>query len=120
MAQTGPDQSKPGWQERAIRGISTNKRKSKQASLHMDVPYQFKPLLAMAARRRGISQSGYMRRAVAAFVAQDLQMPYEDVLDGMQTPHPNNATRAGWAELEFIPGEQDNGEGYGDWKNLAL
>jgi hypothetical protein len=120
MAHVGPDASKPGWQQRAVGGIASNNRRSKQASLHIDVPYHFKALLALASRKRGISQTGYMRRAVAAFVASDLGIPLEDVLDGMQMPYPANNTRAGWVELDFTPGVGDTGEGYGDWKNLAL
>jgi hypothetical protein len=120
MARVGPDASKPGWQQRAVEGIASNTRKSKQASLHMDVPYHFKALLALASRRRGISQSGYLRRAVAARVAADLGLTFEDALEGMQSPYPNENTREGWAAIDFIPGEQDTGEGFGDWKNLAL
>jgi hypothetical protein len=120
MSIDGPGASKPGWQERAIRGIATSKRTSKQSSLSVDVPYQFKALLAQAARSRGISQAGFIRRSVAAFVASELGMPYQDVLAGMQSPFPNDNSAAGWAALEFIPGKEDTGEGFGDWKNLAL
>lgn len=118
------DSSKPGWQERAVKGASSfpqdSYRKTKVVTLGSNVPWQFKALVAMAAKRRGISIAGYLRRAVAAFVAVDLEMAYEDVLKELPFPAPTGKTGATWSDPDLAPEDHDTGEGYGDWKNLAL
>ena len=118
------DSSKPGWQARAVKGISEfppdKKQRKKVLTVGANVPWQFKSLLTMAARRRGISVSGYVRRALSAFVANDLGMPLEDVLKELPYPAPHGTVGAQWVHNDLTPQDHDTGEGYGDWKNLAL
>lgn len=117
------DTSKPGWQDRAVRGagIAPGQKDGKKAlSVGTNVPWQFKALLSMAAKRRGISISGYIRRALSAYIATDLEMKYEDVLKELPFPAPFGMQGAQWLHNELNPQDHDTGEGYGDWRNLAL
>lgn len=70
----------------------------------------FVVLLSRAARRRGMSNSAYMRRAISAFIAQELQMPFEDVC----------ATSPGVTHEKFtnngVVWPRDDGQGYGRWE----
>lgn len=118
------DTSRAGWQQRAVHGVGVTsgerERKKKVLTVGANVPWQFKALISMAAKRRGISISGYVRRALAAFVASDLEMSYEDVLREFPYPAPSGASGAQWVHNDLTPQDFDNGEGYGDWRNLAL
>lgn len=116
------DASRPGWQERVIEGISEppKGKSNKMLSVGANVSWQFKALLSMAAKRRGISIAGYVRRALAAFIATDLEMSLEDVLKEASFPSPYGVANGQWMRDDIAPGDHDTGEGYGDWKNLAL
>lgn len=101
---------KPDWRNRAKK---TSSNKSLQVRLAFRTTGEFVTLLAKAANRRGMTSAGYARRAVAAFIAQDLQMPFEDVC--AHFPHAGN--------FQFPPdggGKRprtwDDGQGYGNWE----
>lgn len=84
---------------------------------------EFRRLLRAAADRRGISASGYVRRAVSAFVAADLGLPWEQVCAHVPKPSPPEGT------MRALPREQhplynpgrwvDDGAGYGSWSVVA-
>lgn len=67
-----------------------------------------------AARVRGISRMGYMRRAVAAFVAADLGVEFESVVAGGAMPQPHEST--GEVVVGIGRGANDDGAGYGTWQ----
>lgn len=69
----------------------------------------FHVFLVRAAKRRGISVAGYIRRAVAALVAMDLELDVRDLieLDAAVTPIGKNGTR---------PTKDLDGALYGRWE----
>lgn len=69
----------------------------------------FHVYLVRAAKLRGISLAGYIRRSVAALVAMDLDMDVRDLieLDAAVTPIGKNGTR---------PSKDLDGALYGQWE----
>jgi hypothetical protein len=81
----------------------------------------FRRLLRQAAETRGMSASGYARRAAAAFIAHDLQIPFEQVCALTPRPAPPEGPfRAGLPADQRPannPGRQvDDGLGFGTWR----
>lgn len=74
------------------------------ARIQMVVGGFFAGRLAQAAERRGMSVTAYCRRAVAAFVAADLDEPLVELLADI--PHPGGPHH----------GSYDDGTGYGTWQ----
>lgn len=123
------DHAIPGWQARITERVM-NAQRERQArrgagaknwpervQIQMDLPMRH--LLRRAADSRGMSITGYVRRAMCAFVAADLGMAFADV--AKHTPYP--VPPAGPLS---IPVEQrrpmdggawaDDGLGYGTWE----
>ncbi len=96
-----------GWQERAVRGID----KETLRKLTVNTSDDFVSLLKKCAQKRDISQAAYMRRALAAFVAYDLQIPFEDVCQMHPKAIPNE-----WRFARPLVKELDDGEGFGEWR----
>lgn len=98
---------RPDWKERTL---SHERPPERMTRLGVRVTGEFLILLNRAARRRGISNSAYVRRAVSAFIAQELQMPFEDVC----------ATSPGVEHVKFtnkgVVWPRDDGRGYGKWE----
>lgn len=69
----------------------------------------FVAILSKAARRRGMSNSAYARRAIAAFIASDLEMPFEDVC----ATFPGVVHRS--LSKDGVVWPRDDGKGYGNW-----
>lgn len=70
-------------------------------------------LLRRAARQRGITFVGYMRRALTAFIAYDLGMEFEEVVTlNKQVVKPMSS---GWKKLG-----PDDGHGFGQWRIESL
>lgn len=85
----------------------------------LDTDIAFLALVRHAAEGRGMGVNGYARRAVAAFVAHDLGLPFEEVCSHFASPY-----RAGQmlrkddersVHLRKGP-TQDDGKGFGSWK----
>lgn len=72
------------------------------------------PFLRRAAEKRGISLSGYIRRATMAFVARDLGLPARDLFELDAAPVPFDQTRRNWPR-GHVPKDLD-GEMYGTWE----
>lgn len=72
---------------------------------------EFVVLLAKAARLRGMTSAAYSRRAVAAFIANDLQVPFEDICTYTPRVNGRQVTQDG---RRFWP--RDDGQGYGNWE----
>ena len=118
------DGAKEGWQERAVHSLDNQPRTKQEpngvARLSSPVHWKFISLVRLAAEVRDISVAGYIRRAVAAFVAHDLEMSFGEILQF--SPLPNrfgaggvgkNALKPGWKMTD--PSPPDDGTGFGKW-----
>ena len=111
------DPSTPGWQQKALDRVIGRQRTSKRHSqrrnafcLYFDDP--FRVLLDAAAHRRGMSLSGYARRAIAAMIAHDLGLAPSDVMRHAPRPTEYRAL-AGHGRTTKT---EDDGKGYGPWR----
>lgn len=116
-----PAPSEPGWQERAIAAVRERQRETRRANerkngmyLFFDDP--FRVLLDAACHQRDISLTGYGRRATGAFIAHDLGLDLEEVLQHCAVPVGYGA-RGGGPKLERT---HDNGIGMGLWTITGL
>lgn len=98
-----------GWEYRAVAGID----KPDYTRGYYQAGLTFFTALRQAARVRGISGGAYLRRAVAAFVAKDLGVDFEDVLRDSPSPHWNKhrSVKTGTWYREY-----DDGKGFGSWE----
>lgn len=78
---------------------------------HLDAEQPYFDLLWAATRKRGLPLASYLRRAVAAFIAHDLGIPFADVV--AHTPYPREMFATG---KESFAGKHDDGKGWGDWE----
>lgn len=97
---------RPDWKERVA--SRTHNESTNRWSLRST--QAFTELLRKAARRRGLSGAAYARRAIAAFIAEDLQVPFEDVCQTFPSPKPEKFTGFG------VIWPRDDGQGYGNWE----
>lgn len=114
------DESTPGWQDRVLdKSLGASKSDPNKKKHGNDMYFQsgkgLKTLLNLAAEKRGVSKSTYARRALAAFIAHDLDITPEQVLDG--GPRPCAWGKTG-ADVHQERG--DKLEGYGHWRIGAL
>jgi hypothetical protein len=81
---------------------------------------EFRRLLREAANRRGMSAVGYVRRATAAFMAADLELPFEAVVALTPKPAPPEGAFKGLPAEQWPihnPGKwRDDGVGHGTWQ----
>lgn len=113
------DESTPGWQDRLtdsvlgrdlVRGTSgkgVGKREGNH--VYINAGLSWKQLVKVAAEKRGASISTYIRRAVAAFIAHDLDITLPDVLE--DGPRPCAWGRTG----AYRTDPPDTGQDYGPW-----
>lgn len=89
------------------------------ARLTLVCDIEFRRVLREAADRRGMSAVGYVRRATAAFIAADLELPFEAVVALTPKPSPAEGTMKGLPVAErpiYNPGKwRDDGVGHGTW-----
>jgi hypothetical protein len=111
------DQEVPGWQQRVVDGVREAERSRSRAKIGIrrgridsQVDERYAVLLRYAAEKRDMNVAAYVRRAVAAFIAVDLDISFEDVV--RYGPQPT-----GYA-MPHKPGvaTEDDGEGYGSWE----
>lgn len=80
---------------------------------------EYRRLLRAAADARGMSAVGYVRRATAAFIAHDLDLPFEAVAALTPKPSPPEGTMKGLPAEQrpmYNPGKwRDDGAGHGSW-----
>jgi hypothetical protein len=77
------------------------------------VSYPWRALLKRAAEARGMTSAAYARRAVSAFIAHDLGLTLQQVVEttpAVLTP----AQQAKAARDRHFP--KDDGQGYGKWE----
>lgn len=120
---------RPGWQGRLLTLVSADQRekadrrgagmKNWPARLNLVCDIEWRRLLRQAATARGMSSTGYARRAATAFIAADLGLPFEAVAAYTPRPSPSEGTMRGLpAEQRPIhnPGKwRDDGLGHGSW-----
>lgn len=111
------DQSKPGWQQRALERVKARQKGAKRhterrngMTLYFDDP--FRVLLDEAAQRRGMSLAGYCRRAVAAMIAHDLGLKPQETMAHTSRPTEYRA-EAGAGRAKRT---NDDGTDFGPWK----
>jgi hypothetical protein len=97
---------RPDWKERVTQQVIT--KKSERWNLRSSEDFII--LLRKAAASRGMNNAAYARRAIAAFIAADLQMPFEDVCNTCPTPGQQERARRGFVW------PRDDGQGYGEWE----
>lgn len=110
------DRSEPGWQGRVMEKLVNNQKGTKRHQERIsgvlatfDEPFRL--LLEEACTRRNISRQGYARRAIAAFIAEDLGLPLAEVLKNCAIPIPMS-TRVDRKPVRT----EDDGKGFGPWK----
>lgn len=97
---------RPDWKERVAKLAAT--QKSERWNLRSSE--EFITLLRKAALHRGMNSAAYARRAMAAFIAKDLEIPFEDVCNTCPTPGPQKRSGVGFVW------PRDDGTGYGNWE----
>lgn len=117
---TAPAPSEPGWQERAIAAVRSRQKETRRHNERSNGLYLFfddemRVLLDEACLRRNISLTGYIRRAMIAFLAHDLGMKIGDVAQYAAEPVGYGKTGGGRRERTH-----DTGTGRGRWKILGL
>jgi hypothetical protein len=114
------DQSKPGWQERAIAAVEESTKKeatrSRETITKVRGSAEFRERLDQACAVRGVNRSVYVRRAAAAFMAVDLGLPFEEILTGLSPAW----TELGKSFTPFREAPHDDGEGHGLWHITGL
>lgn len=105
------------WRETILQRVDAKARKARHsngrirdARIQINVGLGFTKALNEAARRRGISRVGYLRRAVGAFLAADLDLDYADIMSTCPVPAPWTPQRA-WVTAAG----DDDGVGFGTW-----
>lgn len=101
---------RPDWKRRAI--VHAPKDEKKKVVFH--VYGTFYSTFARAAKRRGMSLSAYARRALAAFISKDLDIPFEDLCHEFPAVEYNQYISK--YENGMVVIQRDDGHGYGDWK----
>lgn len=107
------DKSTPGWKEDLLAVTKEQQRKrgrERKNGMFLFFDDPFRVLLHQAAEARGLSITGYGRRATAAFIAHDLGMPFSSVVQ--HSAHPVKYGGGGGGKLKHT---NDTGEGYGNW-----
>lgn len=100
-----------GWEYRAVAGIE----KPDYTRGYYQAGRTFFAGLRQASRMRGISAGAYLRRAVAAFVAHDLGVDFEDILKDSPSPKWNDNRGEVKGKKNVWVREYDDGTGYGTW-----
>lgn len=100
-----------GWEYRAVSGID----KPDYTRGYYQAGATFFALMRRAAKQRGISGNAYLRRAVAAFIAKDLGVTFEEVLKDSPSPywHDNRGEHKG--KKNVWRRQFDDGTGFGTW-----
>lgn len=111
------DESTPGWQDRVIENLASKEKflgpaaDPKYPRFYIHAGQTLTALMPLAAERRGLSKSTYIRRAIAAFVAHDLEQDFAEVLkDGPSLVR--YAHRSGYGAKRRV----DDGKGHGPWE----
>ena len=115
----------PGAEEKTKARVRESQTKRQRArgrrrpgalTIEYDLPFQ--RLIQEAADSRGIGVQGYARRAIAAFIAHDLDMPFEEVTANFAAPQRRGEVLRRQDGARHAPEGPtvDTGEGFGAWR----
>jgi hypothetical protein len=109
------DPEQEGWEQRALDRVaaraSTQKRRyERRNSMTIFFDDPFRVLLDEGANRRNISLNGYARRAIAGYLAHDLELPFSEV-----TQHTAQPAWYDGRPPQAAIRRPDMGEGHGLW-----
>lgn len=117
----------PDWQTKITDGVTKTEAKRRRPAMTFNVDIGLRLMLGAAAEQRGMSSSAYARRALCAFIASDLGLPFSAVTKfcpSVEDPENLSAKNAKAAATKTggkiyrggrIPTTRDDGEGYGSW-----
>lgn len=107
------DQETPTWREAALTAVrlSVEDEYSRQPNrnFRVRVPLQWVKLMQKAARSRGMSTTGYMRRAIMSWVSHDLNMDWFELMEDEPNVAPGRPAASN-------PHVFLGGEGFGAWR----
>jgi len=118
---------RPDWREKVTAGVEQAERKRRRPAMTFNVDIGLRLMLGAAAELRGMSLAAYARRAICAFVAHDLGLPFASVTKfcpSVEDPENLIAKQAKAALTKTggkiygggkIPTTRDDGLGYGSW-----
>jgi uncharacterized protein (DUF1778 family) len=102
------------WRERIVEQVEATTSKRKRLSISVNVDAEQHRLIQEACRRRGISMTGFMRRAAMSFTAHDLELVWDEIMADEQGVKP-------FAEIGDPAQFRGNvplasGKGFGEWQ----
>lgn len=118
---------RPDWQQKITDGVEASESKRRRPAMAFNVDIGLRLMLGAAAEQRGMSASAYARRAICAFIAGDLGLPFASVTKfcpSVEDPENLSAKTAKAALTKSggkiygggkIPTTRDDGLGYGSW-----
>jgi hypothetical protein len=110
------DRETPGWQSRLVDQVFADQgRRRPLTCLQVAMGFELRALIRAAAEHRGMGTSAYVRRAVAAFVAADLDLPYGYVCSLAPPVRPDRSHGRRGKEPGTHGTDRDTGTGYGHW-----
>lgn len=98
-----------GWEYRAVKGIN----RDAFTRGYYQAGETFFVMLRRAAKSRDMNTAAYLRRAVAAFAAKDLGIPFEEILKDSPAP---SMSRGRDKETGTWTRTFDDGFDYGTWE----
>lgn len=116
----------PDWEDEIIQRGRKTEAKRRRSLMAFNVDIGMRIALVAAAETRGMSMSAYARRAIAAFVAKDLGLPFESITKFCPSVEdPENLTTKQAKARAVAHGKiyrgaaveitHDDGLGYGSW-----
>lgn len=117
----------PDWQTKITDGVTKTEAKRRRPAMTFNVDIGLRLMLGAAAELRGMSSSAYARRALCAFIANDLGLPFDAVTKFCPSVEdPENlvaknakavvARTGGKLRRGSVPTTRDDGKGYGSWE----
>ncbi len=117
------DGREEGWEGRLMDRVNASEAerlvrrgKKRDVQLRTEWDIEMQALLRLAAEKRGITPTGYARRAIAAFVASDLDLPFEEVCGFFAYPMPPGKVMTDEGVRLKKGRTNDDGQGFGDWR----
>lgn len=117
------DGREEGWEGRLMDRVNASEAerlvrrgKKRDVQLRTEWDIEMQALLRLAAEKRGITPTGYARRAIAAFVASDLDLPFEEVCGFFAYPMPPGKVMTDEGVRLKKGRTKDDGQGFGDWR----
>lgn len=118
--------TRPDWQETITAAVRASEGSRRRPAMTFNVDIGLRLMLGAAAESRGMGASAYARRALCAFIAHDLGLPFDSVTkfcpavddpDNLQAKQAKGgAIRAGKLHKGGkISHTRDDGTGYGSW-----